>query len=132
MKNFIFNMPTRVLFGAGQLGHLHEEKLPGKKALIVTSNGQSTKKYGYLARVEKELDLAGVDHALFDEIRPNPTRENVMDGAKAVRDNGCDFVLALGGGSIMDCAKCIALMAANTGDIWDYSLSGHGGKKTPD
>lgn len=132
MKNFIFNMPTRVLFGAGQLGHLREETLPGKKALIVTSNGQSAKKYGYLARVEKELDLAGVDHALFDEIRPNPTRENVMDGAKAVRDNGCDFVLALGGGSVMDCAKCIALMAANTGDIWDYSLSGHGGKKTPE
>ena len=64
MNNFIFNMPTRVLFGAGQLSHLHEEKLPGKKALIVTSNGQSTKKYGYLARVEKELDLAGVEHAL--------------------------------------------------------------------
>ena len=132
MKNFIFNMPTRVLFGAGQLGHLHEETLPGKKALIVTSNGQSAKKYGYLARVEKELDLAGVGHVLFDEIRPNPTRENVMDGAKAVRDNSCDFVLALGDGSVMDCAKCIALMAANTGDIWDYSLSGHGGKKTPE
>ena len=62
-----------VLFGAGQLGHLHEETLPGKKALIVTSNGQSAKKYGYLARVEKELDLAGVGHVLFDEIRPNPT-----------------------------------------------------------
>ena len=93
-----------VLFGAGQLGHLHEETLPGKKALIVTSNGQSAKKYGYLARVEKELDLAGVGHVLFDEIRPNPTRENVMDGAKAVRDNSCDFVLALGDGSVMDCA----------------------------
>ena len=83
MKNFIFNMPTRVLFGAGQLGHLHEETLPGKKALIVTSNGQSAKKYGYLARVEKELDLVGVGHVLFDEIRPNPTRENVMDVACA-------------------------------------------------
>ncbi|MSA02017.1 iron-containing alcohol dehydrogenase [Lactonifactor sp. BIOML-A3] len=129
MKNFIFNMPTRVLFGAGQLDHLHEETLPGKKALIVTSNGQSTKKYGYLARVQKELELAGVDYALFDEIRPNPTRENVMDGAKAVKDNGCDFVLALGGGSVMDCGKCIALMAANPGDIWDYSLSKEGGKK---
>ena len=129
MKNFVFNMPTRVLFGAGQLEHLHEETLPGRKALIVTSNGQSTKKYGYLARVEKELDLAGVGLALFDEIRPNPTRENVMDGAKAVKDNGCDFVLALGGGSVMDCGKCIALMAANPGDIWDYSLSKEGGKK---
>ena len=129
MNNFIFNMPVRVLFGAGQLRALHQESLPGKKALIATSNGQSTRKYGYLARVEKELDLAGIGHALFDEIRPNPTRENVMDGAKAVKDNGCDFVVALGGGSVMDCAKCIALMAANPGDIWDYSLSSQGGKK---
>lgn len=96
---------------------------------MVTSNGQSTKKYGYLARVEKELDLAGVEHALFDEIRPNPTKENVMDGAKAAKDNGCDFVVALGGGSVMDCAKCIALMVTNPGDIWDYSLSSQGGKK---
>lgn len=131
MKNFIFNMPTRVLFGAGQLAHLHEQKLPGKKALIVTSNGQSAKKYGYLARTEKELELAGAKHALFDEVRPNPTRENVMDGARAVKENGCDFVVALGGGSVMDCAKCIALMAANDGDIWAYSFSSQGGKKTP-
>lgn len=72
-----------------------------------------------------------MEHALFDEIRPNPTRENVMDGAKAVKENGCDFVVALGGGSVMDCAKCIALMAANPGDIWDYSLSSQGGKQTP-
>ena len=97
--------------------------------MIVTSNGQSTKKFGYLARVQKELELAEVEHALFDEIRPNPTRKNVMDGAKAVKDNGCDFVVALGGGSVMDCSKCIALMATNPGDIWDYSLSKHGGKK---
>lgn len=130
MNNFIFQMPTRVLFGAGQLNHLHEETLPGKKALIVTSNGQSTKKYGYLARVQKELDLAGVEHVLFDEIRPNPTRKNVMDGANVVKQHGCDFVVALGGGSVMDCSKCIALMATNPGDIWDYSLSKNGGKKT--
>lgn len=96
MKDFIFNMPTRVLFGPGQLGTLHEQKLPGKKALIITSNGQSVKKYGYLARTEKELELAGVEYVLFDEIRPNPTRENVMDGAKVVKENGCDFVVALG------------------------------------
>ena len=132
MKNFVFHMPTRVLFGAGQLKKLHKQKLPGTKALIVTSNGQSTKKHGYLARVEQELELAGAGHALFDQVRPNPTRENVMDGASAVKENGCDFVVALGGGSVMDCAKCIALMAANPGDIWDYSLSRAGGKKTPE
>lgn len=129
MYNFNFYMPTKVLFGPGKLNELHSENLPGKKALIVTSNGTSVKKYGYLVRVEGELDLAGVGHALFAEIRPNPTDINVMDGVKAVKDNGCDFVVALGGGSVMDCAKCIALMANNPGGIWDYSLSANGGKK---
>ena len=130
MYNFNFYNPVKVLFGPGRLNDLHNEQLPGKKALI-TIGGASVKKYGYLERLEKELDKAGVKHVLFEGIRPNPTRQNVMDGAKAVRDNGCDFVIALGGGSVMDCTKCIALMAANDGDIWDYSLSGTGGKKTP-
>ena len=129
MFNFVFDNPVRVLFGPGQLKNLHEEKLPGKKALIATSNGSSTKKYGYLEAVEKELDAAGVEHVLFDEIRPNPTDINVMDGARKMKENGCDFIVALGGGSVMDCSKCIALMATNPGDIWDYSLSGQGGKK---
>jgi alcohol dehydrogenase class IV len=110
MYNFQFFMPTKVLFGAGQLKNLHLERMPGRKALIATSNGSSTKKYGYLESVEKELDAAGVEHVLFDEIRPNPTNHNVMDGASKTRENDCDFVVALGGGSVMDCAKCIALM----------------------
>ena len=130
MYNFNFYMPTKVLFGPGKLNELHTEVLPGKKALIITSNGNSTKKYGYLDSVQNELEQAGVGYAVFDEIRPNPTDINVMDGAKAVKDNGCDFVIALGGGSVMDCSKCIALMATNPGDIWDYSLSAGGGKKT--
>ena len=130
MYNFNFYNPVKVLFGPGRLNDLHEEALPGKKALIAIG-GQSVKKYGYLERLEKQLDMAGVEHVIFKGIRPNPTRQDVMDGAKAVRDNGCDFVIALGGGSVMDCSKCIALMAANDGDIWDYSLSGTGGKKNP-
>ena len=129
MYNFQFFMPTKVLFGAGQLGNLHLEQMPGKKALIVMSNGSSTKKYGYLEAVERELDLAGVGHVLFDEVRPNPTNHNVMDGAAKARENGCDFVVALGGGSVMDCAKCIGLMMVNEGDLWDYAFSQKGGKK---
>lgn len=128
MYNFNFYMPTKVLFGPGKLKELHAEKLPGKKALICIG-GQSVKKYGYLETLEAELDKAGVAHVLFEGIRPNPTDINVMDGAKAVKENGCDFVIALGGGSVMDCVKCIALMAANPGDIWDYSLSANGGKQ---
>ena len=129
MYNFQFFMPTKVLFGAGQLQNLHLEQMPGKKALIVTSNGQSTKKYGYLAAVEEQLDLAGVEHELFDEIRPNPTRDNVMDAAGKARESGCDFVVALGGGSVMDAGKCIALMMVNDGDLWNYAFSAKGGHK---
>jgi alcohol dehydrogenase len=58
MYHFEFHMPTKILFGAGQLKQLHKEQMPGRKALIVTSNGQSTKKYGYLKAVEDELALA--------------------------------------------------------------------------
>lgn len=129
MYNFQFFMPTKVLFGAGQLQNLHFEQMPGHKALVVTSNGQSTKKFGYLAATEKELELAGVEHVLFDEIRPNPTRKNVMDGAAKAKAEGCDFVVALGGGSVMDAAKCIALMMVNDGDLWDYAFSAKGGHK---
>ena len=129
MYNFQFYMPTKVLFGAGQLKNLHLEQMPGKKAIIVTSNGRSTKKYGYLTAVEQELDEAGVEHVLFDEIRPNPTRDNVMDASRKARENGCDFVVALGGGSVMDAGKCIALMMVNNGDLWDYAFSAKGGHK---
>ena len=132
MYQFIDDHPIKVLFGPGQLQKLHEQVLPGKKALLATSNGTSVKKNGYLEKVQKELELAGAEYVLFDEIRANPTNINVMDGAARMKENGCDFILALGGGSVMDCAKCIALMAANPGDIWDYFPTENGGKKTPE
>ena len=52
-----------------------------------------------------------------------------MNGAELAKENNCDFVISLGGGSVMDCDKCIALMMTNDGDLWDYSISAHGGKK---
>lgn len=129
MYQFIYHIPTRILFGPGQLSRLHKEKLPGKKALLAISGGNSARKYGYLQKVEQQLEEAGVQHVLFDEIRSNPTRKNVMDGAARARESQCDFVVALGGGSVMDCGKCIALMMTNPGDIWDYSFSRAGGRK---
>ena len=126
---FLMNVPTRALFGYGTLEKLHEEVLPGKKALIVISGGKATKANGYLARVEKELDKAGVVHCLLDEIEANPLDTTVMRGAAAARANDCDFILALGGGSVMDASKAIAAMAANEGELWDYIQSGTGGRK---
>lgn len=119
-------VPTRLLFGAGELNKLHAQPMPGKKALLVISNGQSTKTNGYLTRVKDELAMAGITITLFDRIEANPLKSTVMAGAQAARDNDCDFVVALGGGSVMDASKAIALMATNEGDLWDYVPSGSG------
>ena len=120
------HVPTRILFGAGQLDHLHDQPLPGHKAMIVISNGKSTRTNGYLDRLTGLLDLAGVEYAVFDRVEPNPLKSTVNAGGEFARDHGCDFIIALGGGSCMDAAKSIALMAANGGDYWDYIPSGTG------
>lgn len=130
--NFNYDMyiPTRVMFGAGMLDKLGSQPLPGKKALIVISNGKSTRANGYLARTEEQLAKAGVETCVFDGVSPNPTVANVEAGAKAAREQACDFLVALGGGSVMDCTKAIALMAANPGELWDYVPVGSG-KRNP-
>lgn len=119
-------IPTKIMFGAGQLNNLHKQAMPGKKALIIISNGKSTRANGYLARTEQELSLAGVETAVFDGVMPNPTVENSHAGADAARSFGADFLVALGGGSVMDCSKAIALLATNDGDLWDYVPIGSG------
>ncbi len=128
--SFNYFMPTRILFGKGQLSNLHKQKLPGKKALIVTSAGTSMKKHGYLGRLEEQLKKAKVEYVLFDKILPNPIKPHVMEGARLAKDSGCDFIIGLGGGSSIDSAKSIAVMATNEGDYWDY-ISGGSGKAMP-
>lgn len=124
--NFRNFTPTRLFFGPGELDSLHRHAMPGKKALLVISNGKSTRKNGYLSRVQEELAKVGVPTILFDRIEANPLKNTVMAGAKAARENGCDFIVALGGGSVMDASKAIGLMAANPGDLWDYVGTGTG------
>jgi len=128
----MFNMyiPTRFVFGSGRLGELHTLNLPGKKALVAISSGRSVRDNGALARTQEQLKLAGVETALYDRIGANPTKTAVMAGAKVARDNGCDFIVALGGGSVMDAAKAIAMVATNDGDLWDY-VNGGTGKGLP-
>lgn len=124
--NYDMFIPTHVLFGAGMLNRLGEQALPGRKALIVISNGKSTRANGYLSRAEEQLHRAGVETSVFDGVSPNPTVANVNAGARAAREQGCDFLVALGGGSVMDCTKAIAVMATNDGDLWDYVPIGSG------
>lgn len=129
---FAYHIPTRIVFGKGSLGRLHTEKIPGKRALIVISSGKSTRANGYLAQLETELEQAGVSSVVFDKILPNPVRGHVMEGALLCRRERCDFVIGLGGGSTIDSAKGIAIMATNEGDLWDYIGGGSGeGKPIP-
>jgi Alcohol dehydrogenase, class IV len=124
--SFQMFVPTRALFGAGQLNNLHEQKMPGKKALLVISKGKSTRSNGSLDRTAEQLTKAGVDYILFDQVEPNPLTTTVMKGGALARESGCDFVVALGGGSVMDTSKAIAVVASNEGNIWDYICAGTG------
>ncbi|MFI3140758.1 MAG: iron-containing alcohol dehydrogenase [Clostridia bacterium] len=128
--NFNYYIPTRILFGKGSVKTLGEQTLPGKTALIVTTNGKSVKKFGYLDTVIEQLEKQGVKHFVFDKILPNPIKEHVMQGSDFCKANGVDFVIGLGGGSAIDASKAIAVMATNDGDYWDY-ISGGTGKGMP-
>ena len=128
--NFSFYNPTRILFGAGELNNLHKQTMPGKKALLLISNGKSTKVNGSLDRTIEQLEKAGIEYAIFDKIMENPYKSVVMEGAAFAKENACDFILALGGGAVLDASVAIAAMATNPGDLWDY-VFGATGKAMP-
>lgn len=123
---FQYYLPTKILFGPGMLAQLHQTGLPGSHALIVTTTGKSVKRLGYLDRLQEQLTAGGAVCTLYDKVSPNPTRDQVMEGAALARQACCDFLVALGGGSAIDAAKAIALMAVNEGDLWDYVRDGSG------
>lgn len=127
---FTYSIPTKILFGPGSFNDLATTPLPGKKAFVVITAGKSMRANGYLDRLIDMLDKQGIGHALFDKILPNPVLRHVHEGAALAREQGCDFVIGLGGGSSIDSAKSIAVMAKNPGDYWDY-ISGGSGKGRP-
>jgi len=127
---FNYFMPTRIIFGPGTLKELATTPhLPGKKALVVIGHTGAMKKHGYLDRVLGYLGQNGVKSVVFDKIHPNPVSEHVDEGAAIARDQKCDFILGLGGGSTIDSSKSIAVMVKNPGSYWDYMEAGSGGGK---
>lgn len=127
-SNPIFSLyvPTKILFGCGEIKKLATETLPGKKAMIVISGGTSMKKYGYLDKVIGYLTENDVAAIVYDKILPNPIKAHVMEAAAICREQKCDFIIGLGGGSSIDSAKAIAIMACNDGDYWNYVVGGSG------
>lgn len=127
---FDFSNPTHLIFGSGTLGELGNQRMPGKKALLLISVGKSAKVSGAYDRVLEQLGRAGVDAAVWNGIMENPLKSAVMEGAAFARENGCDFIVALGGGAVLDASKAISAMATNPGDLWDY-VNGGTGKGRP-
>ncbi|WP_017410006.1 L-threonine dehydrogenase [Aeromonas hydrophila] len=120
MATFKFYIPAINLMGAGCLQEAAAD-IKGyghRKALIVTD--KILNQIGVVAKVAGLLAEHGIESAVFDETKPNPTMTNVEAGLTMLKANGCDCVISLGGGSPHDCAKGIALVAANGGSIKDY------------
>lgn len=130
IMNFSYHIPTKILFGPGELDQLGTAPLPGKKALIVISSGTAMIKFGYLDRVTKLLKQNGVNSVVFNKTLPNPINKHVMEGAELAKNQDCDFIIGLGGGSSLDSAKAIAIMVNNPGDYWDYIHGGTGKGQT--
>lgn len=123
---FTLFSPTKLLFGAGKLAALGEETLPGRKALLLLSSGKSARLSGALDIVAAQMEKAGVTCVPCAIIHENPTKDLVMEAASVARENGCDFILAVGGGAVLDSAVAVAAMATNPGDLWDYVVGGTG------
>jgi len=116
----VFRIPSVVIFGSGSSEQVGEEcqKLGVKKGLIVTD--QVMVKIGVLDGIKKALEQSKVQFAIYDGVATEPTVDFVQEGLKAYKENGCDFLIAVGGGSPIDTAKAVAVMVTNPGSIEDY------------
>ncbi len=119
INNFVYYNPTKIYFGDQQLSHLAEEvKKHGDKALLVYGGG-SIRKNGLYDRIMSILSGAGIETAECSGIDPNPQYTSVNRAAKICRDAGCQVVIAVGGGSVIDASKVVAQAAFYEGDCWD-------------
>ena len=117
---FNYNLPVNILFGCGRSKEIGNEVAKyGNKVLIVTGK-KSTKKSGLLDKVKALLTEAKVQYHVFDKVEQNPLSTTVYEGAKVIKETGCNVVLGIGGGSIMDAAKSIAFVSKNSGDLSQY------------
>ncbi len=120
MSNFSYYTPTHVYFGRGtqnQVGEL--VRAQGCKKVLIHYGGQSARRSGLLAQVEASLDAAGVAHVQLGGVVPNPHLSLVYEGIELCRREGVDFILAVGGGSVIDSAKAIGYGMCMDGDVWE-------------
>lgn len=123
MIDFEFVSPTKIYFGENKenlIGDILVE-YKAKKVLIIIGQGSAIKS-GLLDRVVSKINQTNIKHYLLKDIRPNPTIEKCEEGVKLVKDNDIDFILAIGGGSVIDTAKLISVAVFHKGNIFDFNL----------
>ena len=121
MTNFDFYAPTYFVFGRDRENEVatYVKKFGGSRVMVIYG-GQSAKRSGLIDRVNASLDAAGIYHIELGGVKPNPRSGLVYEGIELARKEGIDFMLAVGGGSVMDTAKCIAMGVPYEGDFLDF------------
>lgn len=120
MNDFVFHNPVKLLFGKGQLVKLTEELPAYGKRILVVYGGGSIKKNGLYDELMLILNEIGMEVHELSGVEPNPRVTTARKGAEICKENNIDVILAVGGGSVIDCTKLIACAAKYEGDAWDF------------
>ena len=127
MNNFVYSIPTTAYFGKGQIGILGETiKAHGGSRVLLAYGGGSIKQNGIYDTIIEQFGKAGLAHVELSGIQPNPRIESVEEGITLYRENGCDFILAVGGGSALDACKAIAAGVKYEGPASDLFVNESG------
>jgi hypothetical protein len=127
LENFEFLSPTNIIFGRDTENQVGEETKKYSSKILLHYGGGSIKKTGLYDKVIKSLKEANIDFIELSGVKPNPRLSFVYEGIELCRENDIDFILAVGGGSVIDSAKAIAMGVPYDGDVWDF----YAGKATP-
>lgn len=122
MNNFNFHAPTKILFGKGQIENLGDEIIPYAKKVLLAFGGGSVKKSGLYDKTIAILKEKGIGFTELSGIEPNPKIESVRKGVALCRENNLEAIVAIGGGSVIDCSKAISAAVGYDGDAWDIVL----------
>ena len=122
MDNFFYHVPTDIYFGKGQISHLGERMAQLSKKVLLVYGGGSIKRIGLYDEVIAQLKGAGIEYVELSGVEPNPRITSVRRGVELCREHGLTAVLAVGGGSTIDCGKMVAAGVCYEGDAWDLVL----------
>jgi alcohol dehydrogenase YqhD (iron-dependent ADH family) len=120
MLDGIFRNPTTIYFGKGSADRAINDYPPTDSRVLIVYGRQAVERFGLIEQISKKLTERGIIHVMLDGVQPNPTADKVYTGIDLCRQNSLNFILAVGGGSVIDTAKSIAVGACYDGDFFDF------------